>query len=79
MRIRAAGIGSVKTFEGFDFDAQLSVRLQIVALAYGAPWAAGRDVVLLRPTRTGRPTWPPPLEVQAAQAGLGVLLATATD
>ena len=60
---------SVKTLEGFDFDAQSSVRLQVVALAYGAPWAAARNVVLLRPTGTGRPTWPPPLEVQAAQAG----------
>jgi len=79
LRIRAAGFGSVKTLEDFDFDAQPSVRQQIAALASGAFLAEARNVVLLGPPGTGKTHLATALGVKAAHAGQRVLFATATD
>ena len=79
LRIRAAGFGSVKTMEDFDFDAQPSVRQQIAALASGAFLAEARNVVLLGPPGTGKTHLATALGVKAAHAGQRVLFATATD
>jgi hypothetical protein len=54
LRIRAAGFGSVKTMEDFDFDAQPAIRQPISALASGAFLAEARNVVLLGPPGTGK-------------------------
>ena len=79
LRIRAAGFGSVKTMEDFDFDAQPSVRQQIAALASGAFLAEARNVVRLGPPGTGKTHLATALGVKAAHAGQRVLFATATD
>ena len=54
LRIRAAGFAARKTLEEFDFDAQPSVRQQVVSLASGAFLAEARNVVLLGPPGTGK-------------------------
>jgi len=79
LRIRAAGFGSVKTMEDFDFDAQPAVRQQISALASGAFLAEARNVVLLGPPGTGKTHLATALGIKAAHAGQRVLFATATD
>jgi len=79
LRIRAAGFGSVKTLEDFDFDAQPAIRQQISALASGAFLAQARNLVLLGPPGTGKTHLATALGVKAAHAGHRVLFATATD
>jgi DNA replication protein DnaC len=79
LRIRAAGFGSVKTMEDFDFDAQPSVRQPISALASGAFLTEARNVVLLGPPGTGKTHLATALGIKAAHAGHRVLFATATD
>ncbi len=59
LRIRAAGFGTRKTLEDFDFDAQPAVRNQIAALASGGFLTEARNVVLLGPA-PARPTWRSP-------------------
>jgi DNA replication protein DnaC len=54
LRIRAAGFGTVKTIEDFDFDAQPAIRGQAGALASGAFLAEARNIVLLGPPGTGK-------------------------
>ena len=54
LRIRAAGFGTVKTLEDFDFDAQPAARQQIAALASGGFLVEARNVVLLGPPGTGK-------------------------
>ncbi len=54
LRIRAAGFGSRKTLEEFDWDAQPAVRQQIAALASGGFLTEARNVVLLGPPGTGK-------------------------
>lgn len=49
LRIRAAGFGTVKSLEDFDFDAQPSIRQQVGALGPGGFLTEGRNVVLLGP------------------------------
>jgi DNA replication protein DnaC len=79
LRIRAAGFGSVKTMEDFDFDAQPAIRQPISALASGAFLSEARNVVLLGPPGTGKTHLATALGVKAAHAGHRVLFATATD
>lgn len=79
LRIRAAGFGSVKTLEDFDFDAQPSVRQQVAALASGGFLLEARNVVLLGPPGTGKTHLATALGVAAARHGHRVLSATATD
>lgn len=54
LRIRAAGFGSRKTLEEFDWDAQPTVRQQIAALASGGFLTEARNAVLLGPPGTGK-------------------------
>jgi DNA replication protein DnaC len=79
LRIRAAGFGTVKTLEDFDFDAQPAARQQIAALASGGFLAEARNVVLLGPPGTGKTHLATALGVAAARHGYRVLFATATD
>ncbi len=79
LRIRAAGFGTVKTLEDFDFDAQPASRQQVGALASGGFLTEARNVVLLGPPGTGKTHLATALGVTAARAGHRVLFATATD
>ena len=79
MRIRAAGFGSRKTLEDFDFDAQPTVRNQVAALASGGFLTEARNVVLLGPPGTGKTHLAIALGIQACRHGHRVLFATATD
>ena len=79
LRIRAAGFGTVKTLEDFDFDAQPAIRQQVGALASGGFLTEARNVVLLGPPGTGKTHLATALGVTAARAGHRVLFATATD
>jgi DNA replication protein DnaC len=78
-RIKAAGFGTPKTLEDFDFDAQPAVRAQVSALASGGFLAEARNVVLLGPPGTGKTHLATALGVTAARHGHRVLFATATD
>ena len=79
LRIRAAGFGTVKTLEDFDFDAQPAVRQQVGALASGGFLTEARNVVLLGPPGTGKTHLATALGVAAARHEHRVLFATATD
>src|SRR6195952_3343406 len=79
LRIRAAGFGSRKTLEEFDWDAQPGVRQQVAALASGGFLTEARNVVLLGPPGTGKTHLATGLGVVAARHGHRVLFATATD
>jgi DNA replication protein DnaC len=79
LRIRAAGFGTRKTLEEFDFDAQSAVRQQVAALASGGFLAEARNVVLLGPPGTGKTHLAIGLGITAANHGHRVLFATATD
>jgi DNA replication protein DnaC len=79
LRIRAAGFGTVKTLEDFDFDAQPSIRQQVGALGSGGFLTEGRNVVLLGPPGTGKTHLATALGVAAARHGHRVLFATATE
>ena len=79
LRIRAAGFGSRKTIEEFDFDAQPGIRQQIAALASGAFLAEARNIVLLGPPGTGKTHLATGLGIAAAHHGHRVLFATATE
>ena len=58
LRIRAAGFGSRKTIEEFDWDAQPAVRQQIAALASGGFLTeAATSSCSARPA-PAKPTWP---------------------
>lgn len=79
MRIRAAGFGTRKTLDDFDFDQQPAVRQQVAALAGGGFLTEARNVVLLRPPGTGKTHLAIGLGIKAAHYGHRVLFATATD
>jgi DNA replication protein DnaC len=79
LRIRAAGFGTPKTLEDFDFDAQPAIRNQIAALASGAFLTEARNIVLLGPPGTGKTHLATALGIVAARHGHRVLFATATD
>ena len=49
LRIRAAGFGSRKTLEDFDWDAQPTIQQQVGALASDGFLTEARNVVLLGP------------------------------
>ena len=69
LRIRAAGFGSRKTLEDFDWDAQPAIRQQVGALASGGFLTEARNVVLLRPPGTGKTHLATALEIVAARHG----------
>ena len=79
LRIRAAGFGSRKTLEDFDWDAQPMIRQQVGALASGGFLTEARNVVLLGPPGTGKSHLATALGIVAARHGHRVLFATATD
>ena len=79
LRIRAAGFGSRKTLEEFDWDAQPAVRQQVAALASGGFLTEARNVVLLGPPGTGKTHLATGLGITAAHHGHRVLFATATE
>ena len=79
LRMRAAGFGSRKTLEDFDFDAQPAVRNQIASLASGGFLTEARNVVLLGPPGTGKTHLAIALGITACRHGHRVLFATATD
>ena len=79
LRMRAAGFGSRKTLEDFDFDAQPTVRNQVAGLASGGFLTEARNVVLLGPPGTGKTHLAIALGVTACRHGHRVLFATATD
>jgi DNA replication protein DnaC len=79
LRIKAAGFGSTKTLEDFDWDAQPATRTQVGALASGGFLTEARNVVLLGPPGTGKTHLATALGVAAARHGHRVLFATATD
>ena len=79
LRIRAAGFGTRKTLDDFDFDAQPAARNQIAALAGGGFLTEARNIVLLGPPGTGKTHLAIGLGIQACRHGLRVLFATATD
>jgi DNA replication protein DnaC len=79
LRVKAAGFGSVKTLEDFDFDIQPAIRAQVGALASGGFLTEARNVVLLGPPGTGKTHLATALGVTAARHGHRVLFATATD
>ena len=79
LRIRAAGFGSRKTLEDFDWDAQPMIRQQVGALASGGFLTEARNVVLLGPPGTGKTHLATALGIVAARHGHRVLFATATD
>lgn len=78
-RIRAAGFGTRKTLDDFDFDAQPATRQQVAALASGGFLTEARNVVLLGPPGTGKTHLAIGLGIKAAHYGHRVLFATATD
>jgi DNA replication protein DnaC len=79
LRIRAAGFGSPKTLEEFDWDAQPAARQQVAALASGGFLTEARNIVLLGPPGTGKTHLATGLGITAANHGHRVLFATATD
>jgi len=79
LRVRAAGFGTVKTLDDFDFATQPAIRSQIAALASGAWLSEARNIVLLGPPGTGKTHLAIGLGVKAAHLGYRVLFATATD
>ena len=79
LRIRAAGFGTRKTLEDFDWSAQPGIRQQVAALASGGFLTEARNVVLLGPPGTGKTHLAIALGVTAARHGHRVLFATATD
>lgn len=79
LRIKAAGFGTRKTIEDFDWDAQPAVRQQVGALVSGGFLTEARNVVLLGPPGTGKTHLATSLGVIAARHGHRVLFATATD
>ena len=79
IRIRAAGFGTRKTLEDFDYDAQPAVRHQIAALASSGYLTEARNIVLLGPPGTGKTHLAIGLGIAACRHGHRVLFATATD
>ena len=69
LRIRAAGFGSRKTLEDFDWDAQPTIRQQVGALASGGFLTEARNVVLLGPPGTGKTHLATALGIVAARHG----------
>jgi hypothetical protein len=80
IRIRAAGFGTVKSIEDFNFDHQPGAKRDTIAhLATGAYLQAASNVVLLGPPGTGKTHLAVGLGVKAAHQGHRVLFATATE
>lgn len=76
-RIRAAGFGTAKTLDEFDWAMQPAVRDQILGLAGGAYLHEGRNIVLLGPPGTGKTHLAIALGIAAAKTGHRVLFDTA--
>ena len=80
IRIRAAGFGTMKSIEDFNFDHQTGAKRDTIAhLATGTYLQAASNVVLLGPPGTGKTHLAIGLGVKAAQQGHRVLFASATD
>jgi DNA replication protein DnaC len=80
IRIRAAGFGTVKSIEDFNFEHQPGAKRDTIAhLATGNYLHTASNIVLLGPPGTGKTHLAIGLGVKAAQQGHRVLFASATD
>ena len=80
LRIRAAGLPSLKSLDDFVFDHQPALRRDhILHLAGGQFLEQARNIVLLGPPGTGKTHLAIGLAIKAAHAGHRVLFATAVD
>jgi DNA replication protein DnaC len=80
IRIRAAGFGTVKSIEDFNFDHQPGAKRDTIAhLATGTYLASASNIVLLGPPGTGKTHLAIGLGIKAAHQGHRVLFASATD
>jgi DNA replication protein DnaC len=79
-RIRAAGFGTTKSIEDFNFDHQPGAKRDTIAhLATGTYLTTASNIVLLGPPGTGKTHLAIGLGVKAAHHGHRVLFASATD
>jgi DNA replication protein DnaC len=80
IRIRAAGFGTTKSIEDFNFDHQPGAKRDTIAhLATGTYLTSASNIVLLGPPGTGKTHLAIGLGVKAAHQGHRVLFASATD
>ena len=80
IRIRAAGFGTVKSIEDFNFDHQPGAKRDVIAhLATCAYLQTASNIVLLGPPGTGKTHLAVGLGVKAAHQGHRVQFASATD
>ena len=80
IRIRAAGFGTVKSIEDFNFEHQVGAKRDTIAhLATGTYLHTASNIVLPGPPGTGKTHLAIGLGVKAAQQGHRVLFASATD
>jgi DNA replication protein DnaC len=80
IRIRAAGFGTAKSIEDFNFDHQPGAKRDTIAhLATGTYLTNAANIVLLGPPGTGKTHLAIGLGIKAAHQGHRVLFASATD
>ena len=80
IRIRAAGFGTVKSREDFNFEHQVGAKRDVIAhLATGTYLLTASNIVLLGPPGTGKTHLAIGLGVKAAHGGHRVLFASATE